>query len=53
MSPRQMPWIVIPAVMPGTLDCVFCWLPCWTTDVLGSVQGLTNPVSVYCDWLQS
>ena len=28
------------------------WLPCQAPGVIGSVLGLVDPVSVYCDWVR-
>ena len=39
-------------VIPVTSKLALQWLPCQALGVVGSVQGLIGPVSVYCEWVR-
>ena len=66
---RHLPFIVCPGrsrvriplapgffrgrVIPVTSKLALQWLPYQAPGVIGSVLGLVDPVSVYCDWVRS
>ena len=46
------PGFIRDLVIPVTSKLALKWLPCQAPGVIGSVMGLVDPVSVYCDWVR-